>query len=264
MQTFRLVLGVAVTAGLSTTALAQSYDQPLSPPGMSSPPPPSTGPAAPTPAADNSTDAEPGSDHSFVTPSAMTPRAGTWSFSSYEIVGASLSYSPSDSVQITGATVIAGDFVGSMSAKVRLISSGQTHLALHGGFVTTNNSNDNSYGGAGLAGTYCFSTSCRSRINGYLGVIGNFNAGSDSVTVGSLSGSFELTRGFQAMIEYDTGSNGNSSSNDPGLLTYGARLSASNFSVDLGLVRYYEGGTDRTGNDLPLGLPYIGMTYRGR
>jgi hypothetical protein len=174
------------------------------PPGYQPPAPPSMyqAPAAP-PAAEAGVMEDANADRALIAPSAMPPPAGTFSFTNYEIVWLTASYSPSDNLQLTAGTLIplSSDlpFVGTLGGKLQIVHQDRLRVALHGVI------GGGSDAGNGGALTFCLDDSCHSRVKGYLGAGFASDGGAATPILGSVSGVFPLSRLIRAFVEIDSG-----------------------------------------------------------
>ncbi len=206
----------------------------------------------------------------FVSPTALTAPAGTWSFNDYElvIVGASYAFTDNFSVSLSGLAPITDDtpvfLIG--STKLRLLRSSGWHVAAHGAVFYGSDDGDGA-GVATLGGavTRCLDVDCHSLLNAYLaaGIAIDPDVDQTSVPfIASIGYVQRLTNRLKLAVEGDFGfSTGEVNDVAEGLLLwYGARITSKNIGVDLGFARPICEDCDA---GLALGLPWIGFTYRG-
>lgn len=288
--------GVALTV-LTSTALAQpGADMPPPPPppadgsvtGAASPgappatpPPPATAPPPQQPMEDQrypmpltpwrgvpaGVIEDANSGRGWLAPTALTPPAGTWTFSDYELFIVGASYALTDAFQVSAATLlpITSDmpFVGLFSAKARLLSAGKLHVAAAGSlFVAVDSGDSVSAGAVGGTATLCLDDgACRSHVTGYLAA----GLANDDQTVipfiASVAVAARLGDRLKIVVEANTGFlTGEVNDIASGFLGwYGLRFYSSSIGVDVGFVRPFGEDVDA---DLVLGLPFLSFTYR--
>ena len=209
------------------------------------------------------------SDRALLMPTALTPPAGTFSFTNYEIFWMTASYSPTDNLQITAGTAVplVADmpFVGTLSAKLQLAKTNTVRLALHG--TIGGGVESGSGGSAGLVGgvlTYCLDAQCLSHLNGYVGAGITVESSAAVPMIIAASGVFRLTNRLRAVVELDTAyvagdfaNTGNSF-----LANYALRFTGPNLGVDFGFIKLFVDGEDVL-SEVPLGIPFVSFTYRG-
>lgn len=208
------------------------------------------------------------SGRGWLAPTALTPPKGTWTFSDYELFVVGGSYAPTDNLQISASTLVplTSDipFLGLFSAKLRVGSAGNLHVAAAGSlFVFFDSSDDVSAGTIGGTATLCLDDgACRSHVTGYLAA-GFASADQTAVPfLGSVAAAFGLTRRVKLVLEADTGFvAGEINDVANGFLGwYGLRFTSSAIGVDLGFVRPF--GEDIDPDGLVLGFPFVSFTYR--
>lgn len=277
-----LIAGVSVA-----NAQPGSEPPPMEPPAMEPPavepmpdePPPPPGPAAaPPPAAepppstvDAGVIADANSGRGWLLPTALTPPAGTWSFSSFELFVIGGGYAITDQLQVSLTTLIplTSDFpiLGLLSGKYQVIKAGRVRGAVQAAvfYADTKDEGDSSVTvfNAGGALTYCIDAGCHSHATGYLGT--GFASADQSAFPLMFGASLALKVGrhVKFVLEADSAAivGEIDAVADGFLLWYGARFTSKFIGVDLGFAKpIYEG----SGEDdfLPLGFPFVAFTYR--
>jgi hypothetical protein len=236
------------------------------------PPPMPTGPTTPRGVLEDAN-----SGRNWLTPTALTPPAGTFSFSDFELLLVGAAYSPTDQLQLSATTLL--PIVEDMplwillSGKFAVLQAGQLHLAVQGTFNhirltdTDINGNDEtdsfSSGSLGGALTYCFDAHCYSHVTGYLAGAFAYEAEANSSIpfVASVSAVFKVARLVRLVFEADTGFIiGDISEDAEGFLGwYGVRFTSRSIGVDLGFVKPVGFGDD---GGLVMGVPFVSFTYR--
>ena len=284
----RLLL-VAMLVGFTTVANAQPGAEPPveSPP---SPEPPAPAPPPPPPpnvpmvavvqpppvsTVDLGVVEDANSGRNWLTPTALTPPAGTWSFSDFELLMISGSYAFTDQLSISATTLlpIVEDmpFFGILSAKLQVIKSGNLRGALQLAVLHTSERGSSSIdgnrfsltvGNVGGALTLCIDDECHSHLTGYLGA-GFANEDESSVPfVASAALTLRLGKRVKAVLEADTAFIvGEIDETANGFLGwYGIRFTSKEIGVDLGFAKPI---CEDCGNDgLPMGVPFVSFTYR--
>jgi hypothetical protein len=226
------------------------------------------------------------SGRSWLMPTALTPPAGTWSFTDYELLSVGAAYAVTDHLVISATTLIpvASDqpLVGLLTAKYQVLSIGALRLAGQVAFGFSTGGGD-SGGGAGTFGgvaTLCLDHPCSSTLSGYVGV--GFGSSGESTVPVLVAGSIalRLSRHVKLVGEIDTGylaGNSFDSANAGFLLWYGLRFTSRNIGVDLGLMEpilneYTTNSDGSTSSSyqvgfgdgvFPAGFPFVSFTYRG-
>ena len=291
---------VSVLVSLPAWAHAQPGVEPSSPspqensdPAVPPPPPPqeNSDPAALPPPAATATVAAPppvitstkqagiledaNSGANFITPTALMPPEGTWSFNSTELFFLGASYSFTDQVLFSIQTlvpIVPDEFQPYMlTGKFGLVDSGQVHLALHGalaGSILNDGDQNDSFNTLTLGGTltFCLDGECHSYLNGYAGLGFLLASDVDQTSVPVVFGGAlakKLGRHVKLLIEVDSGAViGDYDEVADGVLGfYGLRFAYSSIAVNAGLVRPF--GPDVEMDAFPLGFPWVGFTYRG-
>ncbi|HPH69518.1 MAG TPA: hypothetical protein PLF40_27390 [Kofleriaceae bacterium] len=206
---------------------------------------------------------------SLIAPSALTPPAGTFTFTNYEIFWLTGSYSPTDNLQITLGTAVPltrdQPFLGTLGAKLQIVKSDRLRLALHG--TIGGGSEGGSGGGAGIVGgalTYCLDEGCISRLNGYVGAGFAFENNAASPILASGAAIFRLGNRLRGLVELDTGyiAGDFASTSNTFLFNYALRFTGPNVGVDFGFMKLFVDGEDVL-DEVPLGIPFVSFTYRG-
>lgn len=260
---------------ISLAAAATAHAQPRGAPAQPVPPPP------PPPVADSQPDVDQGviddanSGRSWMSPTALTPPAGTWSFNDYQLFLVGGSYAFTDKFVMSASTLVplTNDFPFTLmlTGKLQLVRQGRIRLAAHGTYFHFNeggsNTSDFSFnaGAVGGALTYCLDADCHSYANVYAGA--GFSAESDNSSVpvmlaGSLA--YRLGRRVKAVFEADSGLIlGDINEVGEGIVAwFGVRFTSKHMGVDFGFVRPVCSECD--GDDMPpIGFPWLSFTYRG-
>lgn len=257
-----VLFSIAILAlGAAATAHAQ--------PGTAGQPP------APAPAPAAAPDVPAGvledanSGRAWVTPTALLPPGGTWSFNNYELLFVGGSYAFTDNFQLAGTTMVpvstGQPLIIFLSAKLGLQASERLHFAVQGSTLIA--SDDDLNGGAGLLGgvaTLCLDRDCHSLVNGYLGAGFSLEDSQSSVPL-VLSAALvqRISPRVKLVLEADSGLVvGDINEVGEGVLGwYGVRFTSRNIGVDLGLVRPFCADCDL--DVFPLGFPWLTFSYRG-
>ena len=256
------------------SAESESPPPPAEPPVVivTPPPPPMmVARAAPVPPPPSNVDEgvleDASSGRNWLTPTALTPPAGTFTISDFELFVLGASYSVTDQLQISGATLLPivsrTPFVGILSGKLQILRAGRVRAAAQASVLYVHDHDDSAVaftGGGAL--TLCLDGGCNSYASGYLGA-GFARDNNSSVPIGvSATVVARLARHVKLMVELDTGGVvGKLDAAADGLLAwYGVRFTSPNIGVDLGFVKPICGDCDN--NHLPLGLPFVAVSYR--
>jgi hypothetical protein len=270
MRTFKLL----VLAPVATVAIASA--QPGASPPLGDPnQPPAAAPIAAQPAASTvdpgvSEDANAG--RSWLMPTALTPPAGTWSFSDFELLVVGIGYSPTDQLSLSLTTLLplTDDFPLLLlaNAKLQVIRSGHLRVALQGGLAHFREDLDGeatssaTAGDLGAVATLCLDDECHSHLSGFLGA--GFAREDQSAVPFLFGGSvaYRLGRHVKLLVEADSGfvAGEVDAVADGFLLWYGVRFTSRNIGVDLALVKPIC-GSDCDGG-LVLGFPFVSFTFR--
>jgi hypothetical protein len=246
---------------------------PPGPPGVPPPPPPmaTTPPAPAASTVDEGVIQDANSGRNWLTPTALTPPAGTWSFSDFELLLASLGYAVTDQFTIS-ATVLLPivsemPFFGIASAKFQVLKAGNLRGALQLNILHTS-VEDLSFTASNLGGalTLCIDTGCHSHVTGYLGAGFGLDSAADQNAVpfvAAVAATFKVGRHLKFVFEADTAFIvGSVDEAADGLLGwYGMRFTSKFIGVDLGFAKPICDGCEDEG--LPMGFPFVSFTYRG-
>lgn len=243
---------------------------PPPPPPGPTPPPPGL-PPAPTTTVDEGVIQDANSGRNWLTPTALTPPAGTWFFSDFELIFVSLGYAVTDQFTISATTLLPivdeMPFFGIASAKYQVIKQGNLRGALQVNILHWSD-DDFSFTAGNLGGalTMCIDDKCHSHVTGYLGA----GFGLDSVEdqnavpfVAAAAAAFRVGRHIKLVFEADTAFVvGDVDEAADGFLGwYGLRFTSKFIGVDIGFAKPVCADCDDEG--LPMGFPFLAFTYRG-
>lgn len=236
------------------------------PPPM--PPPPPAQPVAPESTADKGIVEDANAGRMWLSPTALTEPAGTWSFSDYELLLVGLSYAATDTVSISANTLlpIVEDmpFWLLVNGKAQIVKSGNVRLAVQGSLIHARVDGEGATAAVlGGALSYCIDADCRSIVNAYVGA--GFAHENQSALPIALSGSllYGVNKHVKIMLEADTGyiaGGGIDAAADGFLAWYGVRFTSKIIGVDLGFVKPICDGCEDSG--LVMGVPFVSFTYR--
>lgn len=228
--------------------------------------------AAPTPppSPSSSVSADPSIDRGFLLPTAETQPAGSVTFFDHELIAAGVSLGVTDDLQLSATTLvpIAEDMPTMLAAtaKLRLLATGRTRLAVHGGLAGVSADDERGYlGSLGGTASVCLDAACHSLASATL-AFGWLGDGSGSTMNGALVGASlvqRLSRTAKLQVELSSGSLEISPEEGGESLTtinYGLRFHSDAVAVDLGFMR----PVDRPVDELPLGFPFVSLAYRNR
>lgn len=263
--------------------------EPAPMPAEPMPPPPPPGPVVapvvvqpppPVSTVDEGVIEDANSGRNWLSPTALTPPAGTWTFSDFQLFVVSGGYAPSDQVYVSATTLLpivdGMPFFGMLTGKFQVLRSGRLRAAaqLSGIYASVETTTFDSMGnessrseGAfaailGGALTLCLDDACHSHLTGYLGA--GFAQEDQSAVpfVASVALVQRLGRRVKLMLEADTGFvlGEIDAAADGFLAWYGARFTSQSIGVDLGFAKPICDGCGDIG--LPMGFPFIGFTYR--
>jgi hypothetical protein len=298
---FAYVLAGVLT--MSSLAIAQApppgEPPPAGPPGSEPmPPPPPPAPPAGAPAAvmaappapvpttvDKGTLEDANAGRAWMSPTALTPPAGTWSFEDFELFLIGVSYAVTDNFVITGTTMvpITSDlYWGFVSGKAQVLRAGSLRIAIQGGLAaaaakdttttfdsmgnpisTMSTTTTTSGAEIGAAATLCLDVDCFSHIDGFVGTAFAYQNNSSVPVAFSASLVQKIGRRVRLVIEADTAHLfGDISGQANGILGwYGLRFTSRSIGVDAGLVKPF--CSDCSSDSFPLGFPIVSFSYRG-
>jgi hypothetical protein len=207
------------------------------------------------------------SGRSWLAPTALTPPAGTWSFSDFELLFVGGSYAVTDQLQISATTMLpifdSMPFVGMLSGKLQVVRAGRVRVA--GQVAVTHFREDNTAATAGTVGgalTVCLDDDCYSHVSGYLGA----GIASEQQTavpfLASASLALKVAKRVKLLFEADTGFVvGELDAVADGFLGwYGLRFTTQSIGVDVGFARPF--CADCGDFPLPMGVPFVAFTFR--
>ncbi len=252
---------VVVSAG---SALAQ--------PSMPSPPPPPPAPEPPS-TVDPGVLADANAGRTWLSPTALTPPAGSWFFQDHELLFIGGGYAPTDNFVFSVNTMIplTEDFPLILfgTAKLQLVRAGRVRAAahasvLHIGVDDSGDDFDLTVASVGGVLTYCIDPGCHSLLNGYLAAgFALEDVDQSSVPfIANVGWVQRLGRRVKLVLEADTGFVvGEIDETSHGFLGwYGLRFTSANIGVDVGFAKPFCDDCDDSG--LPLGAPWLSFTYR--
>ena len=273
------VVFVGSVASTHAQAPGDPEQPPQPPPSAPSQPRPSAPQASGDPAVPASSTVDKGviedanSGRSWLMPTALTPPAGTWSFSDFELLAVGVGYSPTNQLSLSLSTLLplTKDFPLMLlaSAKYQLVKVGNLRVALQGaGFYFRDSSNDTTdsvtAADLGAVGTYCIDIDCHSHVSGFVGAGFAHEAKNAVPFLVGASLAVRVAHHVKLLVEADSGfvTGEFTAAADGFLLWYGVRFTSKNIGVDLALVKpiSYDGSSSDAG--LVLGVPFVSFTYR--
>lgn len=214
------------------------------------------------------------SGRNWLVPTALTPPAGTWSFSDFQLFFASLGYAVTDRFTLS-ATVLMPiiedmPFFGFASAKGQVIRSGNLRGAIQANAMFASEG-DASVSAASLGGvlTMCIDPQCHSHITGYLAAGFGLDTENEQTSVPFVAAAaavFRVGRHMKFVFEADTAFIvGDIDEAANGFLGwYGVRFTGKYLGVDLGFAKpICTGEEDCDVEGFPMGFPFLAFTYRG-
>lgn len=290
---FSFVLGVSVAHAQAPgddppPPEPEPAPEPMPAEPLPAPPPPPAAVVAPVPApppvpvstVDKGVVEDANSGRNWLSPTALTPPAGTWTFSDFQLFVVSGGYAPTDNVYVSATTLLPVvsemPFFGMLTGKFQVLRSGRIRAAaqLSGIYVSVDNETVDSMGNiteesdsafaavVGGALTLCLDDDCHSHLTGYVGA--GFAQEDQSAVpfVASAALVYRATNRIKLMLEADTGFvlGEIDAAADGFLAWYGARFTSQSIGVDLGFAKPICEGCEI--EDLPMGFPFIGFTYR--
>ncbi len=242
-------------------------------PVMAPPPPPvqPVQPVEPPSTVDKGIIEDANAGRSWLSPTALTEPAGTWSFSDFELLLVSLHYSPTDQFSLSATTLlpITEDFPFWLlvNGKFQVIKSGNVRGVLQAAvtyFHDRTSSVEASATAAVLGGalTYCIDSDCHSTLTGYVGAGFAHQDQSAVPLVFSGAVAYRLNKHVKLLVEADSGyiAGGGIDAAANGILAwYGVRFTSKIIGVDLGFTRPICEDCD---SPLVMGVPFVSFTYR--
>jgi hypothetical protein len=266
----RLAVASTLVAAMSSVAAAQPGGEP--PPGE---PIPALVPVpAPAGDVDQGVLEDANSGRAWLAPTALTAPKGSVSFTDSELILVGLTYGVTDRFQIGVGTMVpmfkGQPFIGTLTAKGQVITSGRVRIAAHGTITHISDGDGEAGTGAtvGGAATYCLDAECHSLINGFVGTAFAITENSGNQYPILLSGSIvgRLNKHVKLVGEIDTGFVPGEDFEDVYLGWYGVRFTSGSIAGDVGFVRPFGPDFDDDNGDdegeFLLGLPWINFTYR--
>lgn len=262
-------MSVILVMSLAGVASAQ-YVQPSQPPPMMPGPPPVPGPPETTVSRGIVDDAA--SSGMWLAPTALMAPAGTWTFEDNELFVMGGSYAIADNVAISAHTLvpISSDYYPLvLSGKVGLVDQGNFRLAATSNLMTILGAQATNAGilGLGGVGSLCLDTDCHSILNGF---VGGYFLLSDQGEQNSIPLAFslgiaqKLSRQVKLLAEIDGGAivGDYDAVGDGFLAWYGLRFHSSSLAFNVGFAKPIISGDEDSGDVLPLGLPWVSLTFR--
>ena len=243
------------------------------PPTAPMPPPPPVQPTEPPSTVDKGIVEDANAGRSWLSPTALTEPAGTWSFSDFELLMAAIHYSPTDQLSLSATTLlpITEDFPITVlaNAKFQIIKSGNVRGVIQGALFYFHDRSEGvtaSLTAAILGGalTYCIDSECHSTLTGYGGAGFAHQDQSAVPIVFSGAMAYRLNKHVKILLEGDSGyaAGGGIDASPNGFLAwYGVRFTSKIIGVDLGFTRPICGDGD-CDSPLVLGIPFVSFTYR--
>ncbi len=199
-------------------------------------------------------------------PTALTPPAGTFSVHNYELFFIGASYGVTDRLMLSVTALVplfsGQGFVGVISGKAQIISTGRVRVAVQGAIATATADDGASIGGVGGVATLCITSPCSTHLSGYVGAA---FAWDDQSSVPGIIGVSLLARlggQLRLLLEAEAGyiaGDINDVSNGA-LVSYGLRFATQNVSADVAFTRPVCPDCDR--DVFPIGFPVVSVTYR--
>ena len=234
--------------------------------------------AAPVPGHEAGIRDDANSGRTWLSPTALTAPAGTFSVQSLEllIIGASYSFTDRFVMSVNTLVPIADDMplILLTTLKLKVADLGRVKLAAHAnlgyfdGLGIGEDEDDEDFGTAVVGGvaTFCIDAECHSIFNAYLGAGFLIQPDVDQNSVpflGSAAWVQRLGGRVKLVLEANAGFTvGDVDQIAEGLLAwYGLRFTSSAIGVDLGLVKPICIDCD-DGDDIALGLPWLNFTFR--
>jgi hypothetical protein len=245
---------------------------PPPPPAMPIMQPP---PADPYPGIDRGIIEDANSGRNWISPTALTPPKGTWAVTDFELLIVGASYSPTDTLALSAATLVPivkdQPFVGMLTGKLQFLKAGRVRIAAQAAvnFITGGDADDefDAFLSSVLGGvaTLCLDDFCRSHVTGYVGAGFSRESSGEAVPfVAAASGVFRLGRRVKLVVEADTGFVlGEIDAAADGFLGwYGVRFTSPAIGVDVGFFKPIIFDSDYD-DPFILGFPFVSLSYRG-
>jgi len=216
------------------------------------------------------------SGRAWISPTALTPPKGTWSFSDWELFWVGASYAFTDNLQASASTMvpITSDqpLILLFTGKLKIYSQGRVRLAGHlaVNHISYDDADDDfsgfSAGALGGAATLCLDDNCDSHVNGYLAGGFLLEADVDQTSVPFLVAASlvkKMSRRVKLVFEVDSGfvTGEVDEMSEVFLGWYGLRFTSRHIGVDFGFMRPF--GPDVDWDVFPMGFPVLNFTYRG-
>jgi hypothetical protein len=212
------------------------------------------------------------SGRNWLSPTALTPPKGTWQFTDVELLIVGASYSPTDTLALSAATLVPivedQPFIGMFTGKLQFLKAGRVRVAAQVAVnIITGDDDFDAFVSSVLGGvaTLCLDDACRSHVTGYVGAGFSRESSGEAVPfVASGSAAFRLGRRVKLVLEADTGFIlGEIDAVADGFLGwYGVRFTSSAIGVDVGFVKPFIFDDDYD-DPFILGIPVVSITYRG-
>jgi hypothetical protein len=249
--------------------------EPMPPPGEAMPQPPPPPPPAPVAVAatappstvDQGVVEDANAGRGWLAPTALTPPAGTWSFSDFELFVISAGYAVTDKVQVSATTLI--PIVSDMptwvllNGKAQIIRAGKVRGAVQAALTYAGVDGDSATAlELGGALTFCIDEACHSHISGFLGAGFAHEDQSAVPFMFAFEGAFRVGKHLKLILEADSGfvAGEIDAAADGFLAWYGVRFTSSFLGVDLGFMKPICDGCES--DELPMGFPFVSFTYR--
>jgi hypothetical protein len=266
--------------GVVIAVLMHGLPAAAQPGGASSgaPPPVPLAPDAREPSLEAGIRDDASSGRAWVSPTALTPPAGTFSAQSVELSMIGVGYSFTDRLVVSVTTLLPlpdAPRLGIANVKLKLVDIGRLKIAAHVNVdyvanveVDDGDVYDDDVRAAGVAflggaATYCLDRGCHSILNGYASGGYLFHAVGVQRSVpflGSLAWTQHVRGRMKLMLEA-MGSLSVGEVDDPGQFAgwYGLRFASRDMALDVGLVKFVCDGCDQGD---AVGLPWLAFAYR--
>ncbi|HTE53242.1 MAG TPA: hypothetical protein VK698_20450 [Kofleriaceae bacterium] len=266
----------ATPIGLAVALLLRAASAEAQPGATTATIPAAPAAAAPAPGQEAGIRDDANSGRTWLSPTALTAPAGTFSIQSTELLMIGASYSFTDRFVVSASTFlpITTDMplILLTTLKLKVADRGRLKLAAHAnlgyfeGLGIGEEDDDDDFGTAVVGGvaTVCLDPECHSLFNAYLGAGFVLQPGVDQSSVPFLASAAWVQRlgGRVKLVLEANGGFTVGGTNDvaEGLLAwYGLRFTSSAIGVDLGLVKPLCSECD---DGIALGLPWVSFSYR--